>query len=358
MDLMDLFTPLVSEETQHPNFRTISKYTNTFNQDVLNEWAGGFKDRDGKFVKEFQTTFDSSFWELYLFAVMKHFHLEVDFSFSAPDFVITNHGGINIEATVASHAQGSPPESVQSGAPIPDDLNEFNKQTIIRISNSFDAKRRKYIESYAGLPHVQDRPFVLAVSAFDRPFAMLTCQRAIEAVFFGYYVDEERFLREGGALKGKRIESVTKDNKSPVPVGIFASEDFAWLSAVIFSSTATWGKVRALSSDPNPNIVFQAVKRNLSDVKPLVTKARKADYHESLLDGLRVYHNPEATHKLNKDVFRDNDVFQSYYSEEKQDWVYEDRTGLLLFRRVHTAMKTAKTGPAGKKSDGVTKEES
>jgi hypothetical protein len=147
MDLMDLFTPLVSEETQHPNFRTISRYTNTFNQDVLNEWARGFKDRDGKFVKEFQTTFDSSLWELYLFAVMRHFQLEVNFSFSAPDFVITNHDGINVEATVACHAQGSTPESVQSGAPIPDDLNEFNRQTIIRISNSFDAKRRKYIES-------------------------------------------------------------------------------------------------------------------------------------------------------------------------------------------------------------------
>lgn len=127
---MDLFTPVISEEAQHPNFRTIMKYANTFNEAVLNEWARGFKDRDGKFVKEFQRTFDSSFWELYLFAVMKHFQLEVDFSFNAPDFVITNHGGINVEATVASHAQGSTPESVQSGAPIPDDLNEFNRQTI------------------------------------------------------------------------------------------------------------------------------------------------------------------------------------------------------------------------------------
>jgi hypothetical protein len=354
---MDLFTPVVGEEAQHPYFRSIWKQANGFNCDVLNEWARGFKDRDGKFVKEFQTTFDSSFWELYLFAVMKRFHLEVDFSFSAPDFVITDHGGINVEATVASHAQGSIPESVQSGAPIPDDLNEFNRQTIIRISNSFDAKRRKYIESYSGLPHVQNRPFVLAVSAFDRPFAMLTCQRAIEAVLFGYYVDEERFLREGGTLEGQRIESVSKDNKSPVPVGIFASNDFAWLSAVIFSSTATWGKVRALSSDPNPNIVFQAVKRNLSDVKPLVTKARKSDYHESLLDGLRVYHNPEATHKLDKGVFRNNDVFQSYYSDEKEDWVYEDRTGLLLFRSIFTGAKTTKIDPAGKESDGAAEEE-
>jgi len=346
---MDLFTPIVSEEAQHPNFRAIRQHANTFNYDVLNEWARGFKDRDGKFVKEFQTTFDSSFWELYLFAVMKHFQMEVDFSFNAPDFVITNHGGINIEATVASHAQGLTPESVQSGAPTPDDLNEFNRRTMIRISNSLDTKRRKYVESYSGLQHVKDRAFVLAVSAFDRPFAWLTCQRAIEAVLYGYYVDEERFFREGGALKGERVESVIKDNKSPVPVGIFASDDFAWLSAVIFSSTATWGRVRALSSDPNPNIFFQAVRRNLDDVIPLVTKARKSDYHESLLDGLRVYHNPEAIHKLDKDIFRDNDVFQSYYSEEKQDWVYEDKTGLLLFRRVHTAIHR-ETSSGGQKN--------
>jgi hypothetical protein len=61
---MDLFTPIVSEAEQHPNFRTISKQNNQFNFDVVNEWADDFQDRDGKFVKEFQATFDSSFWEL------------------------------------------------------------------------------------------------------------------------------------------------------------------------------------------------------------------------------------------------------------------------------------------------------
>jgi hypothetical protein len=72
---MDLFTPVAGEEAQHPYFRSIWKQANGFNCDVLNEWARGFKNRDGKFVKEFQTTFDSSFWELYLFAVMKQFQL-------------------------------------------------------------------------------------------------------------------------------------------------------------------------------------------------------------------------------------------------------------------------------------------
>src|SRR3954451_22021577 len=107
---MDLFTSIASEAEQHPNFRTISKQNNQFNCDVVNDWANGFQDRDGKFVKEFQTTFDSSFWELYLFAVLKQLGMQVDFSVPSPDFLVKTHGGINIEASVALHAQGAPPE--------------------------------------------------------------------------------------------------------------------------------------------------------------------------------------------------------------------------------------------------------
>jgi hypothetical protein len=311
---MDLFTPIVSEKEQHPNFRNTSKLPNRFNCEVINDWASGFQDRDGKFVKEFQTTFDSSFWELYLFAVLKHFRLNVDFSVTSPDFFVTNSGGISIEATVALHAQGSTPEYLKLGGEVPEDLNELNRQTILRIRNSLDAKQKKYSKLYSSLGHVKNRPFVIGLTAFDGPFARLACQRAIEAVLYGYYVDEERFLREGGSLRGQPISSVTKDNLSEVSVGLFGREEFAWLSAVVFSSCATWGKVRALSSDPNPSIFFEALRLNSSGVVPHIVRAQKAQYSESLLDGLRVYHNPSATHKLNVNTFRHPDVFQSYYS--------------------------------------------
>ncbi len=335
---IDLFTPVISESVRHPNFRNIHKQANGFNCDVLNGWASGFRDRDGKFVKEFQTTFDSSFWELYLFAALKHLDLEVDFSVSSPDFYVTNSGGVNIEAVVASHPQGATPEFMKEGAQAPMDLNEFNRQTILRIRNSLDAKRKKYQDRYSSLSHVKNRPFILAVTAFDKPFAQLTCQRAIEAVLYGYYVDEERFLREGGALKGHQIAAVTKDNQSDVPVGVFSSQDYAWLSAVVFSSCATWGKVRALSSDPNPNIVFQAVRLSSNGIAPYVVRAVKSSYSESLLDGLSVYHNPLATHQLSLEMFRHKDVFQSFYSEKEQGWVYEHRDGLLVWRSVFTGI--------------------
>jgi hypothetical protein len=336
---MDLFAPVVGEQEQHPNFRSVCQQGNKFNYDVVNDWANGFKDRDGKFVKEFQTTFDSSFWELYLFAVLKHFELKVDFSVPSPDFLITNDGGMNLEATVALHAQGSTTEHETRGANIPDDLNELNRQAILRIRNSIDSKHKKYAKVYSSLDHVKNRPFVLGITAFDRPFGQLACQRAIEAVLYGYYVDEERFLQEGGALQGKHVSAVTKNNLSKVSVGVFAQEEFAWLSAVVFSSCATWGKVRALSSDPNPAIFFEAVRLNANGVVPHVVRARKSQYAESLLDGLRVYHNPLAAHKLGANTLRHPDVFQSYYSEKEEQWMRDQRDGLLLYRSVLTGIR-------------------
>ena len=82
--------------------------------------------------------------------------------------------------------------------------------------------------------------------------------------------------------------------------------------------------------------MFEAVTYNPNGTTPHVVRAMKANYSERLLDGLRVYHNPLATHPLDRGVFRHRDVFQSYYSEASDDWVYEFREGLLLFRRVET----------------------
>lgn len=132
---MKLFDPVVAEEKMHPNLRAILSTGNGYNMDVLQDWARAFVDRDGKFVEEFQTTFNSSFWELYLFAVLKKYGMSVDFSQARPDFCIPRLG-LNIEATIASNAQGAEPEFVRFGKTPPSDLNTFNLQTIVRLSNS------------------------------------------------------------------------------------------------------------------------------------------------------------------------------------------------------------------------------
>jgi hypothetical protein len=336
---VNLFEPVVPTEQHHPNFRNLLQAGNGFTLDVLNDWARGFVDRDGKFVTEFQTTFNSSFWELYLNAVLKKYGMPVDFTKARPDFCLPSKG-FNIEATVASNAQASVPEHARLGKAPPPDLNAFNLQSIIRLSNSLAAKYRKYLESYAMLDHVSDRPFVVAITNFDQPFSFMACQRQIEAVLQGYYVDEERYIASNGRegrLEGETLLKVFKDNGSLIDLGLFTTPAYREISAVIFSGCANMGKVRALSSDPSVGIVFTALRLNPASDQPHIIRAQKQRYEENLLDGLRVYHNPYATHPLNPALFRHPSVFQSFY--ESGDWVYEQREGQLLYRSVQTTIQ-------------------
>jgi hypothetical protein len=203
---MDLFSPVVDASKFDPVFATLLKVNNLYDQAVVQEWAKGFVDRDGKFVREFQTTFHASFWELYLHACLKHLDCEIDFSHASPDFVVTGPWPFLVEATVALHGERGTSISETSLKTFPTSLNEFNRQAIIRLANSVISKKRKYNDSYKDLPHVAGKPFVLAIAPFDRPFAWIQCQRAIEALLFQYYVDEEEYLKAGdlGAVSQRR----------------------------------------------------------------------------------------------------------------------------------------------------------
>lgn len=176
---MDLFTPIVPPEKLHPNLARILARGDHHNRAVINRWLDGFEDRDGKFVREFQTTFDSSFWELYLFAALKELGYTVDFDHHAPDFVVTAPYTFCVEATTASNAKNSPPESQPLDTEtVPSDLNEFNRYTILRLLNGISSKSRKYPDKYQHLGHVTGKLFVLAVAPFDQPAGARTRCRA------------------------------------------------------------------------------------------------------------------------------------------------------------------------------------
>src|ERR1700687_362882 len=100
---MDLFKPIVAADRLHHNFLATIKPNASGVREILSGWADGFVDRDGKFVREFQTTYNSSFWELYLFAVLKYLGIKADFTFASPDFVAVANP-LAIEATIAGHA--------------------------------------------------------------------------------------------------------------------------------------------------------------------------------------------------------------------------------------------------------------
>ena len=324
---MDLFTPVVPPERFHPNFANIIGKRNPYDEAVLSKWAEGFVDRDGKFVQEFQTTFNSCFWELYLHAILKEAGCKIDFTHHSPDFVVTDPVPFVVEGTVALNAKDTLPEWTPLDLNLrPRDLNEFNRVAMVRLLNSISEKTKKYFKSYRNQPHAMGKPFVLALTPFDQPFFYLQVQRAIEAVLYDYYVDEQEYLDDPSkftSIKAKNLKAVRKSSTVELPLGIFNDTSYAHISAVLYNSSATWGKVRALGDDPSPFIYFSAARSDPNTGDFFVFRGMKADYHETLFDGLRVYHNPHATHPLDLRVFQEPGAFQAEcVNPETLEWNY------------------------------------
>src|ERR1700684_3908537 len=98
---------------------------------------------------------------------------------------------------------------------------------------------------------------------FDQPFFYFQVQRAIEAVLYGFYVDEQEHIDDpskGVAIAAKTLKTVRKSETVELPLGIFNDNSHAHISAVPLSSSATWGKVKALNHDPYPFIFFSAAR--------------------------------------------------------------------------------------------------
>jgi len=340
---MDLFSPEVPFDQWHQNFKMIWMQRNPWNECVLAEWALNFTDRDDKFVKEFQTTFNSSFWELYLFACLKEMRFAVDFSHTAPDFVARRGDEhICIEAAIASNPDGYQAEwegDVESRVAEHIDRRSIVERTIPRLTNTLVSKHRKFMKQYSTLPHVKDRAFIVAIAPFDQPMSFYQTDQAIRNVLYQYDLPIYQDIPEENRriiFGHEYLEYILKPNGSKIELGFFLDDRMKEISAVIFSNVATWGKVRALSSDPNRNILFESQRYNDAGLKAHHRLQKKADYRETLLDGLHVLLNPHAQVPIPPAMLNWPRV--AYHTLDSDDGVpvEESPDGFLFWRTVLT----------------------
>src|SRR5690625_2623550 len=156
---MDLFKLQVDEHKLHQNFKNVVADKDLMK--VIESWAIGFKDRDNKFVKEFQTTFNSAFWELYLYACFNNLGFNNDFSYQTPDFVLTTKNSektLLVEAVTTRHPQkGSPEDDFMEKLTqlhYAEKKHEDVHAGIVhlateRIASSIKSKYEKYINKYS-----------------------------------------------------------------------------------------------------------------------------------------------------------------------------------------------------------------
>lgn len=304
---LDLFTPVVSESRQHPNFVRIAKFGLEEEKRVLDGWADGFVDRDGKFVIEFQTTFNSSFWELYVHAVLRDVGSTMDFRFERPDFVVESgpFGKLVAECVIASSPQAGLPE--WSSRDILDETPRADLLDLasLRLAQAVVEKERKWRDSYSKLPQCRDLPYVVCVAPFDQPGGHSQGTEAIDRVLFGgprpiFELDSEG---QRSIVGHSTFNKVFKTSGATVNLGLLLNRTFSGVSGVLFSSLATWSKVSALAEDGETAFAFRAT-RLFHGRGMVLVGGPKPDYHETLIDGAHVFVNPHADHPLDPEVWK------------------------------------------------------
>lgn len=357
----DLFKVIVDEDKLHPLFVQVlndPEYAKI--HPIINSWGEGLLGRRGealKFIKEFQTTFSSSFWELYLNKAFKELGYEIDYSKASPDFnlVGANNKFISVEAVTANPQNVI--ELTESNLPGEDFLNE----STLKLSGKIRDKHKLYMgdgkkkHPYCSLEHVKGHPFVLALAPFDRILSQSQNNTAINRVLYG--VEPPKKNSGTQAI----VESIPNKNGQRIDLGIFTNDSYKEISAVIFSTTGTFGKVVAKAGTASFIRATWLRKLSMADfmanegLGKLGTQVNKdsedsvlvterafdgrnicgydmyvcdpADHSESHLDGLQVYHNPYALHPLAHEDFDSSEIVQYHYDVENGQMLidYKDR---------------------------------
>jgi hypothetical protein len=380
---MDLFWPLVNDDRLHPLIKSIMKdktYQPTMN--VINGWSKGLLGRKGeanKFIKEFQTSFNSSLWELYLNKSFIDLGFEIDYTNESPDFHLTHQSGkvINVEAVTANNKFNESEhyysiKSFQESAHTDD--KEFLDQSTIKLAGKLKDKRVLFTgennkkHPYCSMSHVSGNPFVIAVAPFDNHLSFSQNNMAINRVLYGI---EPPKINSHGEMMSEKIPYIKNRNGKIIDLGIFTNDSYKEISAIMFSTTGMFGKavveagiskfVRSTRYREIPLVEFME-KEGLAklgtshlelgegnDVFSTRTKMGNtvygSDMHlcyskhhkETHLDGLHIYYNPFAETPLPSNIFTAYEITQNDYDIESNEMLCKHNDGSLVSRQTYTS---------------------
>lgn len=369
---MDLFKTKLPQNRLHESFKTITSdpiYAPV--RDVIQLWGKGLLDRVGeqkKFINEFQTTFNSAFWELYLNKMIIDLGFSVDYSKGSPDFCVSTPNGcqFSIEAVVSDRpgAIAAKENSFKE--------KKFRDHCTIKLMGKLKDKKDLFTGvdgkkfPYSSLEHVRDRPFVIAIAPFDSDLSLTQNNEIINRVLFGIEPPDEYAFKTG---RQRKVSSIKKPSGAPIELGIFTNDSYKEVSAVIFSTTGTFGKavvesgieriVRAtkyrqfnkdeflalqgLSGMGVKGYKFGCLNYLISIRSDFGESVAGSDVHiyhsschrETHFDGLHVYYNPYAAIPLQANIIDAKGVTHNYYDVESDSPVQHHPDGAMVSRQVY-----------------------
>ncbi|MBA9030399.1 hypothetical protein [Rhizobium leguminosarum] len=307
---VDFFTPVHPPEKLHPSFCTlISQRGFSPAREIIAPMMRWHEDLDGNFVEQFQSTaFDQRIWELYLFATLTELGYKLDGAHHIPDFIASGLlGQVAIEAvTVGPTKQGNaivPPPPTSNEEEVRAYLTDYMP---IKYGSALFSKLRK---EYWKQPQIKKTPFVLAVADFSSPTLPSTTS-ALERYLYGY--SWEASVDSDGVRAPPVKLTEHRWGEKVIPSGFFGIPEADNISAVISTSAGTISKFNrmGLLSGFGDRDVLMIRRGTCVDGRPEATGPKifeavvnAADYRETWVEGMDVYHNPRAKLPLPKSMF-------------------------------------------------------
>ncbi|HEY1180779.1 MAG TPA: hypothetical protein VGE56_00630 [Rhodocyclaceae bacterium] len=227
-----------------------------------------------------------------------------------PDFCARSaFGEFCIEATTVNPSRTPAGELVP---PPPLDTNEqiqeFQRQYMpIRYAGPLTAKLgKKYWEK----ENVKDRPLVFAIQDFHAPNSMVMSRTALPIYLYGRVWDWHKDAEDKLVITPTKIATHVWGPKT-VASGFFALPGAENISAVISNASATISKFNRMGvlagfGSNRVQLVREGTAANRDPNSELPTtfihNVNSPDYSETWMEGMDVYHNPNAAYPLRPEM--------------------------------------------------------
>lgn len=308
---VDFFTPQVGSNRLHSSFQRLTSGEGMVAaRGIIEAMMRWHEDVDGNFIEQFQTTgFDARIWELYLFAALSEAGFTLERPSPAPDFIARGlRGEFAVEATTVNPSQSA------DGLPMPSSRPESSENFATYLNHYLPTKfagplTAKLNKRYWTKAAVSGKPLVFAIQDFHDTMSMTYSRVGLQAYLYGHIYDRE--VAEDGRVSviARPIREHQWGTKI-VPSGFFSQPDSEHVSAVIFNASGTLSKfnrIGACAGFGSSEVVL--IRRGLAiDPEPSATELQSfidfvgPDYQESWIEGMEVFHNPNALHPLENEM--------------------------------------------------------
>lgn len=323
---IDLFTPVVPEEKLSSVFQFVRSSDHHLPaRSIMSEMMRHFRDIDGNFVEQFQTSgFDSRIWELYLYAALLEEGLYVEKPVPAPDFMVSFGGKkVFIEAVTVNPSDNDPVPK-PNDEPVfrePEEIRRLNETKIpIKFGSPLWSKLTRK-NPYWEMQDVVGHPLVFAIADFHEKQSMTWTSTALIDYLYG--VSHEFSWDESGQLliSPVKIEMHEYEGKK-IPSGFFLQANSENISAILFSASGTLSKFNRMGrlagfGLPEHHMMRAGTRYKHDDnsalPEPFYFEIKQGEVTETWAEGLSMFHNPNAKNPIDRRMFPN--IAHHYFSE-------------------------------------------